>query len=194
MTKRVFIWVAHPRSHSLCGGIADSYQAGALATGAEVRRIDLAEMSFDTSFDGYGEDALPLEPDLLAWQDGISWADHILIVHPYWWGAMPTRAKAVLDRALTPGFGFRYHKVNVAWDKLLKGKTADANITSGKQPVLDSMLYRRPARRVIRNQVLGFCGIRAKRVIQFGSVKLASQKKIAGWLRRAERMGAHAAA
>ena len=47
----------------------------------------LAEMAFDTSFDGYGEDALPLEPDLLAWQDGISWADHILIVHPYWWGA-----------------------------------------------------------------------------------------------------------
>ncbi|MAI44822.1 MAG: hypothetical protein CBC34_002735 [Hyphomicrobiaceae bacterium TMED74] len=37
----------------------------------------------------------------LAWQENIAWADHILIVHPYWWGAMPTKAKAVLDRALT---------------------------------------------------------------------------------------------
>ena len=46
MTKRVFIWVAHPRSHSLCGGIADSYQAGALATGAEVRRIDSGRDGF----------------------------------------------------------------------------------------------------------------------------------------------------
>ena len=35
----------------------------------------------------------PLEPDLLEWQQGIAWADHLLIIHPYWWGAMPTRAK-----------------------------------------------------------------------------------------------------
>ena len=109
MAKRIFIWVAHPRMNSLCGGIADAYQAGVLETGAELRRMDLAEMSFDTAFEGYGENGLPLEPDLLDWQANIAWADHILIVHPYWWGAMPTRAKAVLDRALTPGFGFRYH-------------------------------------------------------------------------------------
>lgn len=193
MAKRIFIWVAHPRANSLCGSIADAYQAGALETGAELRRMDLAEMSFDTAFEGYGEDALPLEPDLLAWQENIAWADHIFIVHPYWWGAMPTRAKAVLDRALTPGFGFRYHTGKVAWDKLLKGRTADAIITSDTPPLLDTLLYRRPARRVIRNQVLGFCGIRAKRIIQFGSVKLASPEKIAGWLRRSQRLGAQAA-
>ena len=193
MAKRIFIWVAHPRANSLCGSIADAYKAGALETGAELRRMDLAEMSFDTAFEGYGEDALPLEPDLLAWQENIAWADHILIVHPYWWGAMPTRAKAVLDRALTPGFGFRYHTGKVAWDKLLKCRTADAIITSDTPPLLDTLLYRRPARRVIRNQVLGFCGIRAKRIIQFGSVKLASPEKIAGWLRRSQRMGVLAA-
>ena len=193
MAKRIFIWVAHPRMNSLCGGIADAYQAGALETGAELRRMDLAEMSFDTAFEGYGENGLPLEPDLLDWQANIAWADHILIVHPYWWGAMPTRAKAVLDRALTPGFGFRYHAGKVAWAKLLKGRTADAIITSDTPPLLDTLLYRRPARGVIRNQVLGFCGIRAKRIIQFGSVKLASPEKIAGWLRRSQRMGVHAA-
>ena len=193
MAKRIFIWVAHPRANSLCGSIADAYKAGALETGAELRRMDLAEMSFDTAFEGYGEDALPLEPDLLAWQENIAWADHILIVHPYWWGAMPTRAKAVLDLALTPGFGFRYHTGKVAWDKLLKGRTADAIITSDTPPLLDTLLYRRPARRVIRNQVPGFCGIRAKRIIQFGSVKLASPEKIAGWLRRSQRMGVLAA-
>jgi NAD(P)H dehydrogenase (quinone) len=81
----------------------------------------------------------------------------------------------------------------VAWDKLLKGRTADAIITSDTPPLLDTLLYRRPARRVIRNQVPGFCGIRAKRIIQFGSVKLASPEKIAGWLRRSQRMGVLAA-
>ncbi|MDH3239192.1 MAG: NAD(P)H-dependent oxidoreductase [Alphaproteobacteria bacterium] len=194
MTKRVFIWVAHPRSGSLCEGIADAYQAGAGRAGADIRRLNLSEMAFAPEFDGYGDDMPPLEPDLRAWQDGIAWADHLLFVHPYWWGAMPTRAKAVLDRALIPGFGFTYHRKGVAWDKLLSGRTADAIITSDTPPLLDTLLYRKPARRVIRNQVLGFCGIKAKRVVQFGPVKTAPAKRIANWLDRAERMGLTAAA
>ncbi len=194
MTKRVFIWVAHPRAGSLCEGIADAYQAGVEKAGGQVRRMDLGTMSFDMNFEGYGDGAPPLEPDLAAWQDAIAWADHVFFVHPYWWGAMPTKAKAVLDRALTPGFAFKYHRKGVAWDKLLAGKTADAIITSDTPPLLDTFLYRKPARRVIKNQVLGFCGIQAKKVIQFGSVKLAGPKKIAGWVGRAERLGARAAA
>lgn len=194
MTKRLFIWVAHPKAGSLCAGIADAYQAGAENRGAEVRRMDLHAMTFDPAFEGYGAAAPALEPDLAAWQANISWADHLLIVHPYWWGAMPTRAKAVLDRALTPGFAFTYHARGVAWDKLLTGKTADAIITSDTPPLLDTLLYRKPARRVLKNQVLGFCGIKAKHVIQFGSVKLASAQKITRWFRRAESMGAAAAA
>ncbi len=194
MTKRVFIWVAHPRAGSLCEGLADAYQAGAEAQGADVRRMNLAEMSFAAEFEGYGSNAAPLEPDLKAWQDAIAWADHILIIHPYWWGAMPTKAKAVLDRALTPGFGFKYHRKGVAWDKLLVGKTADAVITSDTPPLLDTVLYRKPARRVMKNQVLGFCGIKTKNVIQLGSVKMASPEKIGRWMHRAQRMGQRAAA
>jgi len=194
MTKRLFIWVAHPKAGSLCAAIADSYQAGAETRGAEVRRMDLHAMAFDPAFEGYGAAAPALEPDLAAWQDNIAWADHIMIVHPYWWGAMPTRAKAVLDRALTPGFAFKYHARGIAWDKLLTGKTADAIITSDTPPLLDTLLYRKPSRRVLKNQVLGFCGIKAKHVIQFGSVKVASAHKIARWFRRAESMGAAAAA
>jgi NAD(P)H dehydrogenase (quinone) len=194
MTKRLFIWVAHPLAKSLCAGIADAYQAGAEGRGAEVRRLDLHAMTFDPTFEGYGADAPALEPDLAAWQANIAWADHLMIVHPYWWGAMPTRAKAVLDRALTPGFAFRYHARGVAWDKLLTGKTADAIITSDTPPLLDALLYRKPARRVLKNQVLGFCGIKAKHVIQLGSVKLASAQKIKRWFRRAESLGAAAAA
>lgn len=89
---------------------------------------------------------------------------------------MPTMAKAVIDRALTPGFGFHYHTRGVAWDKLLTGKTADTIITSDTPPLLDRFIYGRPTRRVIKNQVLGFCGIKSRKTLQFGSVKLASAK------------------
>ena len=194
MTKKIFIWVAHPRAGSLCGGIADAYQAGAEREGSEVRRMNLSDMAFDTAFEGYGADAPPLEPDLEAWQAGIAWADHILIVHPYWWGAMPTRAKAVVDRALTPSCGFIYYQKGVRWEKLLTGKTADAIITADTPTWLDTLLYRKPARRVIKNQILGFCGIKTRNVVQFGSVKMASEKKINAWINRAGRMGVRAAA
>lgn len=193
MPKRIFIWVAHPKPGSLCSGIADAYQAGAERAGAEVRRMDLSDMSFDLNSEGYGSNTPALEPDLAGWQECVRWADHLFIVHPYWWGAMPTKAKAVLDRALTPGFAFRYHRRGVRWDRLLAGKTADAVITSDTPPWLDTLLYWRPARRVLKNQVLGFCGIAARRVLQFGSVKTSSPQKIGRWIGRAERLGAMAA-
>ena len=174
MAKRIFVWVAHPKADSLCEGMADAYQAAVAGSGAEVRRMNLSDMSFDMNFEGYGESAPMLEPYPREWQENVRWADHLLFVHPYWWGSMPTKAKAVLDRALTPGFGFTYHRKGVNWDKLLKGKTADVMITSDTPPLLDTILYRKPGRRVMKNQILGFCGVQTKNVVQFGSVKTAS--------------------
>ncbi|MBV1868800.1 MAG: NAD(P)H-dependent oxidoreductase [Marinosulfonomonas sp.] len=160
MSKRIFIWVGHPKTNTLCNAIGDAYRAGAEQNGAQVRRMDLNEMSFDLSVDGYGDASTPLEADLRAWQDNITWADHLVFIHPYWWGAMPARAKAVLDRALTPGFGYKYRQKGMRWDKLLAGTTADGVITSDTPPLIDTLIYRQPARRVMKNQVLGFCGIK----------------------------------
>lgn len=193
MAKKIFIWVAHPRAASLCGALAEAYQKGAQKNGADVRIMHLADMQFDTGFRGYGHDDRSLEPDLTAWQEAITWADHVMIIHPYWWGAMPARAKDVLDRALLPRFGFKYRKGSMLWDKLLTGKTGDAIITSDTPPLLDTLIYRKPARRVIRNQVLGFCGIKVRKVLQFGSVKMAKPTKIAGWFAKSEALGASAA-
>ncbi|WP_297767389.1 NAD(P)H-dependent oxidoreductase [uncultured Roseovarius sp.] len=193
MTRKVFIWVAHPRATSFCSALADAYEAGASEAGATIRRMDLNAMRFDPHFEGYGPDMPALEPDLAEWQENIAWADHLLIVHPYWWGAMPARAKAVLDRALTSGFGFKYHRRGMGWDKLLTGRTADAILTSDTPTLIDTLLYLKPPRRVIRNQVLKFCGIRPRKVVQFGSVKLSDATKRTRWIERARDMGRTAA-
>lgn len=194
MTKKIFIWTAHPASNSLCKSLAEAYQLAAEQQGTDIRVMNLADMSFDIDeFAGNNEKMPTLEPDLVAWQENLSWADHLLFVHPYWWGTMPAKAKAVLDRALTPGFGFKYHNKGVGWDKLLKGKTADVMITSDTPPIIDTLMYGKPARRTIKNQVLGFCGIKVKNVKQFGSVKLANDEKISNWLKYAQKMGTNAA-
>lgn len=190
MTKCVFIWSAHPKQGSLSEAIADAYQKGASNNGnSKIRRNNLSEMSFnDSSFTGYDARNV-LEPDLKTWQENIEWADHLLFVYPYWWGGMPAQAKSVIDKALTPGFAFKYKNKGLQWDKLLATKTADVIITSDTPPLIDTLLYRKPARRVIKNQVLGFCGIKTKNILQFGSVKTATPRKIDKWILRAERLG-----
>jgi len=191
MSRKIFIWVAHPKPASLCAALADAYEAGARSEGADIRRLDLADMAFNGSAEVAKHS--PLESDLIAWQEALAWCDHVMIVHPYWWGAMPARAKAVLDRALSSGFAFKYHERGMGWDKLLKGRTADALITSDTPPLLDTILYRKPGRRVLRNQVLGFVGIRMRKIVQLGSVKLANPQRIGTWLERAHTMGRKAA-
>ncbi|MEO0400016.1 MAG: NAD(P)H-dependent oxidoreductase [Pseudomonadota bacterium] len=193
MPKKIFVWTAHPQKGSLCEAIADAYETGAQKAGAEIRRMNLADMDFSDGFGGYA-DAPTLEPDLIAWQEAMAWADHIFIVHPYWWGAMPARAKTVFDRGLTPGFAYKYHGNSFKWDKMLSGKTADAVITSDTPPFYDVLFYRKPARRVLKNQVLGFCGIQLMNIVQFGSVKKANEGKIRSWLSKTERLGTRAAA
>jgi len=191
MSRKIFIWVAHPKPASLCAALADAYEAGARSEGADIRRLDLADMDFNGSTEVAKHS--PLESDLITWQEALGWCDHVMIVHPYWWGAMPARAKAVLDRALSSGFAFKYHERGMGWDKLLKGRTADALITSDTPPLLDTILYRKPGRRVLRNQVLGFVGIRMRKIVQLGSVKLANPQRIGTWIERAHAMGRKAA-
>lgn len=194
MSRKIFIWVGHPRLDSLCAGLADAYERAARASGAQVERMDLAAMDFNSdAFDGYGEETPGLEPDLVRWQHHITWAEHLLFVHPYWWGAMPARAKSVFDRALAPGFAFRYTGQGIAWDKLLSGRTADVIVTSDTPPWYDTLVFRKPARRVMTNQVLGFCGLKTRRCVQFGPVKTAADTKIAGWMDTVADMGRKAA-
>ena len=188
MPTRIFIWVAHPKRDSLCGALADAYAEAARDSGAEVRMIALGDMDFDPRMEGYSKDRA-LEPDLLEWQQAIAWADHIMVIHHYWWGSMPAMARGVLDRALTPGFGYKYHARGVAWDRLLAGRTADIIITSDTPPLLDRVLYAQPGRRVLKDQILGFCGIKVMKTIQFGSVKLAKPAKIRGWIKKVRQLG-----
>ncbi len=198
MSKNIFIWVAHPKATTmnagtLCEGLADTYHETVEARSANVRRINLGDMTFTSELSGY-VNTEALEDDLVHWQEAIAWADHVMIIHPYWWGAMPSKAKAVLDRALTPGFAYKYHQKGMGWDKLLKGKTADVVITADTPLLIDTIIYRKPARRVLKNQVLGFCGIKVKNILHFGSVKMATSQNIDRWFRQVKHIAVKASA
>ena len=192
MPARIFIWVGHPRETSLSHGMADAYERGAKAHGAETRRMHLSDMVFDPDLhDGYHA-RKTLEPCLEEWRANILWANHLCWAYPQWWGGMPAKMKGVIDRAYLPGFAMRYHEKDPWWDKLLTGRSADVLMTSDGPAWFDQLSYGRPAKLQVENLVLKFAGIKPVRTLQVGTVKDAKPDKIAAWLKQAEARGAAA--
>ena len=192
MAGKIFIWVGHPRHTSLSHALADAYQRGAEAHGAEVRRMNLHDMEFDADLtDGYTRRKM-LEPDLFDWQQNTTWADHLCWVYPLWWGGMPAKMKGVIDRAFLPGFAMQYHEKGPFWDRLLKGRTADVLMTADAPVMWDRFVYGRPGMKQVTRTVLKFAGIRVTDTRQFSPVKGASPKTIENWLRRAYHYGGEA--
>jgi hypothetical protein len=73
-----------------------------------VRELRLGQLDFDPSLhEGYRQ-VQPLEADLLAAQEAILWAEHLVFAYPIWWGGAPALLKGFVDRAFLPGFAFKY--------------------------------------------------------------------------------------
>ena len=122
--SKVLIILGHSQGDSLCAALAKAYQQGAAAAGHEVRLLALGELQFDPLLrHGYGQPQ-PLEPDLLAAQQAISWAEHLVFAYPIWWGGMPALLKGFIDRVFLPGIAFAYEGDGHFPKKLFEGRRA----------------------------------------------------------------------
>lgn len=192
MTKRkLFILVGHPNAEeTFTKRLADAYEAGALTAGHEVRRQDVSGMQFDPILHKGYRTHQKLEADLETFQKNLQWADHFVILHPRWWGAMPALLKGVFDRAWLPGFAFHFRKNGLGWDPLLHGRTARIIIPANTSPWISRMLFGDFTNELSR-ATLGFAGIKAKTTVFFPSEK-ASDAKRARWIKQVETMGKRA--
>lgn len=173
--KNVLIVLGHPRSASYCGALAEAYAKGVRETGNEVHILKLGEISFDPILHwGYGE-IQELEPGLLDFQAKVKAADHIVFVYPTWWGGPPALLRALLERAVLPGFGFKYHKDSLLWDKLLKGKSARIITTMDAPYWYYRCFFGAPGDKMMKNAVLNFCGIRPVRFTHLTRLKNRSE-------------------
>jgi len=190
---RIFLWVGHPRATSLSHGLADSYQRGAEANGAEIRRMNLSDMTFDPDLtEGYHA-RKTLEPCLEAWRDNLLWANHVCWAYPQWWGGMPAKMKGVIDRSFLPGFAMKYHEKDPFWDRLLAGRRGDVLMTSDAPVWFDRLSNGRAAKLQVQKPVMKFVGIHPARILQVGPAKTAKEATLSKWMKRAERRGADAA-
>ena len=188
MGKRVAIIVGHPAADSWCRALADSYAAAARAGGHEVRMLQLAQLNFDPSLhEGYRQ-IQALEPDLLAAQGTVAWAEHVVIAYPIWWGSVPALLKGFLDRILLPGFAFKYRPGKAFPEQLLRGRSAQLLVSMDTPPWYFRWVYRMPGIVQLKKTTLEFCGIAPVKVAAFGPLIASSPAQRASWLVKAARL------
>ncbi|MCU0385925.1 MAG: NAD(P)H-dependent oxidoreductase [Flavihumibacter sp.] len=180
--KRILVINGHPNKDSFNQALADGYIAGATQTGAEVRRINIGELNFNPNL-AYGyQKRMDLEPDLQEAWKLIQWAEHLVWVHPVWWGGMPAITKGFIDRLFLPGMAFQYRPNSVWWNKLLKGKSAHIITTLDQPGWYYWLAFGRPSVNQLKNSVLKFCGIEPVKLTYIGIIKTSSPDLRKKWL------------
>lgn len=189
MSKRVFVLDGNPILASLSGALCDAYAEGAGDAGHEVRSMAISAMKFDMDLDyGYSVEK-PLEPDLLKFQENLKWCDHLVLGHPLWWGTLPAKTKGMIDRAFLPGFAFSFDVTTKKTTQLLKGKSASIIVTSDTPDWYLKWVYRAGGFRMMKTQVLEFCGISPVRFRHFSTTMDADETQRKLWLERAKNDG-----
>lgn len=189
MPKKILVINGHPSKASFNTAIVQAYISGAEQAGAQVREITIADLDFspDLRF-GYRK-RLELEPDLIRAQGSILWADHLVWVHPVWWGGLPAITKGFIDRVFLPGFAFKYRDNSVFWDKLLKGRSARIITTLDQPGWYYRLFFGRPSVNQLKRSTLQFCGIHPVKVSYIGIVKTSDERKRARWLDKVNKLG-----
>ncbi|MBS7254882.1 NAD(P)H-dependent oxidoreductase [Flavobacterium branchiicola] len=180
--KKILIINGHPNPASFNFGIAASYKNGAIASGAQVETITIADLKFNPNLQYGYQKRTELEQDLLdSWQK-IKNADHLVWIHPVWWGGLPAITKGFIDRLFLPGMAFQYRENSVWWDKLLKGKTAHIITTLDQPGWYYRLFFGRPSVNQLKKSTLEFCGVKPVKVSYIGVIKTADENQRKKWL------------
>ena len=170
MKQKILLLLGHPQSDSFCAALATAYAQAARDRGAEVRELRLAALQFNPVLLVGFRGEQPLEPDLVAAQASIQWAEHLVFVYPTWWGSMPALLKGFIDRVF------------------LQGRSADVIITLDTPPFIYRWLMGAPGVKQMRAGVLEFCGVKPVRVSTLGPIRGSKPAQREAWLRKIARL------
>jgi NAD(P)H dehydrogenase (quinone) len=187
--KKILIINGHPNKESLNYYLAEAYKKGAIEAGVEVKEIIIADLQFNPNLSGGYQSRTELESDLLEAWEKIQWADHLVWVHPVWWGGLPAIMKGFIDRLFLPGMAFKYRENSVWWDKLLTGKTAHIITTMDQPGWYYRLAYGRPSINQLKKSTLEFCGVKPVKVTTIGIIKTSDETKRKEWLDLVYKLG-----
>jgi putative NADPH-quinone reductase len=190
MAKRILIIDGHPdpRPERLCTALCNAYSEAANRAGHDIRRLDVGALDFPlirslTEF----EDSSP-PPDIVAAQQAVVWADHIVIVLPLWLGGPPALLKGFFEQTFRYGFAVP-RPGKKGFKGLLGGRSARLIVTMGMPALAFQILFGAFGIRSVERSILGLSGIRPVRASFFGGVGAHRPGQFASWVHEVRRLG-----
>ncbi|MBM7421042.1 MULTISPECIES: NAD(P)H-dependent oxidoreductase [Chryseobacterium] len=187
--KKIALINGHPNQESFNFTLAEAYKKGAEKSGVEIKEIIIRNLDFNPNLQFGYQKRMELEPDLIKAWEIIQWADHLVWVHPVWWGGLPAITKGFIDRLFLPGLAFKYRENSVWWDKLLTGKTAHIITTLDQPSWYYRIFYGRPSINHLKKSTLEFCGIKPVKVTYIGIIKNSKEEQRKKWIEKVYSLG-----
>ncbi|ASE62129.1 flavodoxin family protein [Chryseobacterium indologenes] len=187
--KKIAIINGHPNKDSFNFGMAAAYKNGAKESGAEVKEIVVKDLNFNPNLQFGYQRRMELEPDLVKAWEIIQWADHLVWIHPVWWGGLPALTKGFVDRLFLPGMAYKLRENSVWWDKLLKGKTGHIITTLDQPGWYYRLFFGRPSVNQLKKSTLEYCGVKPVRVTYVGIIRNSKEEQRNGWLKKVKKLG-----
>jgi putative NADPH-quinone reductase len=191
MPKRIVIIQGHPDTspERFCRALASAYERGARAAGHEVRRIEVATLSFDLLHSEEDWQSGTPASDILMAQDSIAWAEHIVIIYPLWLGTMPALLKGFLEQVMRPGFAVGGEAAGSSWKPNLTGRSARIVVTMGMPAFFYRWYFRAHSLKSLERNILKFVGIRPIRESIIGMVAAKRDNRRRHWLAKIQAFG-----
>jgi NAD(P)H dehydrogenase (quinone) len=168
--SKILIITAHPSSKGFTHAIANAYHESCLKDNHEVEILDLYKAPRQDFL--VFEDKHETRADQIALRDNmqvkITNADHMVFVHPMWWGTTPAILKNWIDVNFSTGFSHKYDNGKPV--KLLGGKTASVYMTCDA-PAIIYKLVLSPYKTIWSIIVFGYVGIKTSKIRLFGNMK-----------------------
>lgn len=187
--KKIAIINGHPNKESFNFGVVEAYKQGAMQAGAEMKEIVISDLNFNPNLQFGYQKRMELEPDLIKAWEIIQWADHLVWVHPVWWGGLPAITKGFVDRLFLSGMAYKYRENSVWWDKLLKGKTGHIITTLDQPGWYYRLMYGRPSVNQLKKSTLEFCGVKPVKVTYIGIIRNSKEEQRIQWLQKIKKLG-----
>lgn len=188
--KKIMIIDGHPDPHEerFCHVLVNSYALAAAGAGHTVRRATLAGVNVPFLRSEAEWEQESVHADLTEAQEGIRWADHLVVVYPLWLGSMPALLQAFLEQVLRPGFAVPSSDRNFNGG-LLQSKSARIVVTMAMPALLLRVFILAQDLVMPSRNVLHLAGMRPVVATLIGDVGGMDDARRRRWLARIERLG-----
>jgi NAD(P)H dehydrogenase (quinone) len=182
-----------PHHRSFSAAVAAAAVRGATAAGHEVDVADLAADGFQPAMSREDltawRQAAVVDPLVTDYQQRLLSADHLALVFPVWWEAMPAATKGFLDRVLTKGIMFE-ERADARGNPFrnlmprLDGVTVLSVMTTPDR--VYRWWFRDPLTKIVFRGTFGKIGVRNLSWVNFASVGDRSPEQRRGMLQDTE--------